>query len=118
MICPFCKKECLFDNQSIRCDKAACSLFTRDSNYDYRFTYYSNNRFATFNYIKFLFSINDYIVKIENCNSIFTIKELTTNTTQEINDYPFVKIDNQITLDNLFSSYEKHCHLFIRSFLF
>ena len=117
MICPFCKKECLIDNQSIVCNKAACSLFTKDSDYDIRFTYHSNNISRT-NYIGFLFTVNDCIVKVENLNSVFTIRDLKTNTKQEINDYPFVKIDNQITLDNLFSSYEKHCHLFIRSFLF
>lgn len=118
MICPFCKKQCLIGIQSITCNKASCSLFTKDSDYDFRFFYQSSGSSGLFNYIKFLFTINDYIIKVENYNSTLIIRELTTNSRQKINDYPFVKIDNQITLDNLFSSYEKHCHFFIRSFLF
>lgn len=115
MICPFCKKQCLVGANFITCNKALCSLFTKDSDYDFRFFYQSNE---VFNYIKFLFTINDYVVKVENRNSNLIIRELTTNTSQEINDHPFVKIDNQTTLDNLFSSYKENCNFFIRSFLF
>jgi hypothetical protein len=115
MICPFCKKQCLIGAKSITCNKALCSLFTQDNDYDIRFFYQST---GLFNYSKFLFTINDYVIKVENCNSTLVIRELTTNTRQEISDYPFVEIYNQTTLDNLFSCYNEHCHLFIRSLLF